>query len=291
MKKSIFGVLTLLHAFLVNAQTDEGLFDRLQGFTHGEYKFFNTDGIEITAIPMEGTFTPKSISKKYRQYHLKASDITGSDTLLSSKNYYMSKVFERGFEDYYFLWHGERLIGFSFASRFTIDRQLERDLIELFIAGKIPGSIYQPMQPSNVNFAGREIETRGCRWMNPNNLQCPYNGQINWSSFKTQEAAQRALNDHYDFLANNQRGKVLLDEQVDVIFEGQEVKARKVVFDFTGVTSILVATSGGKTLTIYMVVANVRNKYLEAVMSHWNNDRVSDETGLPALHTEVMRLK
>jgi hypothetical protein len=113
---------------------------------------------------------------------------------------------------------------------------------------------------------------------------------MNWSSHKTLEAAKAELEDHFDFLNAGQRGKITADELVDAVFEEQDVKVRKVIFDFTGVTSAVVGMSGGKTLTIYMIAAPVRGKFVSAVISHWNNDGVN-ENGLPALAAEVMTLK
>jgi len=102
--------------------------------------------------------------------------------------------------------------------------------------------------------------------------------------------AQRAVDQHFNFLNSTSGGKVISDEFVDVVFEGQDVKARKVVFDFTGVRSVLVGMTGGKTLTIYMVSASVRDRYLYCVGSFWNNDNIGPN-GLPPLLSEVMGLK
>lgn len=115
-------------------------------------------------------------------------------------------------------------------------------------------------------------------------------GQLSWSSFQTLEQAQQDLVDHFEFLKGSSKGRVLSDEMVEVLFEGQDAKARKVVYDFKGITSALVGISGGKTLTIYMVAAPVRGRFVGAVMSHWNNDHVG-RAQVPALTYAVMHLK
>ncbi|MEJ0034376.1 MAG: hypothetical protein WDO15_30395 [Bacteroidota bacterium] len=291
MKRAVITILAIVGTIISHAQVDDALFDRLQGFANNEFKFFNTDGIEISAIPMKGVFTPKSIAKQYKEYRIKDSDIKNTDSLLSTKNYYVSKKMEGQYQDIYFLEHNDRILGMIFRSAFEIDRQFERDFVKLFTTGKIPDDICQKLtETQHINFAGRPIVVKGCHWMSPNNLQCPYNGQMNWSSFKTMEAAQRELESHFQFINANKKGKVISDEQVAVIFEDQEVMARKLVFDLTGVISALAATTGGKTLTVYMVVAPVRNKFLECVISHWNNDNL-DANGLPAIVSGLMTLK
>ena len=63
------------------------------------------------------------------------------------------------------------------------------------------------------------------------------------------------------------------------------------VYDFTGVKSMLTGMSGGKTLTIYYVAEKVRGNYMNCVMSFWNNDVINPETNLPPLLDEVMKLK
>ena len=77
---------------------------------------------------------------------------------------------------------------------------------------------------------------------------------------------------------------------VDILFEGTATKAKKVIYDLTGITSLLASASGGKTLTIYYVAAEVRGNAVSCVMSFWNNDTLT-ENGLAPLLEEVMTLK
>lgn len=279
------------------AQESDSLFNRLQAITSGNgYDYFHVDGIEITLGTTQGEFSPKSLAKKFKPFKVKASELTASDSLLGRTNYYLHKTYERapgltGYIDYYFVGDKDRLVVVSFLSPYVADRELERKIVLLCADRKMPVSIYQPADRSLANFAGRELKLGGyCQWMGPNNLQCPGNGQMNWSSHRTMESARLSIDDHYKFLNAGQKGKIISDSQVDVVFEEQEVKARKLVYDFTGVTSALVGMTGGKTLTIYMVAAPVRGKFVSCVMSHWNNDGVNEQ-GLPALTALVMRVK
>ncbi|HZY80813.1 MAG TPA: hypothetical protein VFE50_14920 [Cyclobacteriaceae bacterium] len=287
--------LVFLSSF-ASAQDTDSLFNRLQGMTHFGYDFFNVDGMDISFVPQRGEFTPKAIARIYRQDKIKASEITAADDKLDKPNYYVSKTEPRGeglvgYMDYWFIKHGDSIQMVSFRALHKVDQALARQIVLLCVNGGMPASIYQPTDPDKINFAGREINRgQSCRWMGPNNLQCPYNGQMNWSSYKTLDDANFALETHFKFLDANAKGKIISDQLVDAVFEEQDVKARKMVFDLTGVTSILAGMSGGKTLTVYMVAAQVRGKSVSCVISHWNNDRLN-ENGLPALGAEVLTLK
>jgi hypothetical protein len=86
-------------------------------------------------------------------------------------------------------------------------------------------------------------------------------------------------------------GKVISEEMVDVIFEDVPTKAKKVIYDITGITSVLTGISGGKSLTVYYVAENVRGKNVSCVMSFWNNDEINPETKLPPLLEKLMKLQ
>lgn len=291
-------VITLLFVgSLSYAQDTDSLFNRIQGITFGQgVDFFNVDGIEIALVPKAIEFTPKAIARHYKELKIKATEITTSDDQLGRTNYLVTKAYERApglvaYSSTWFVQDTGRTVAVSFQGRNKVDRVLARKIVLICVNKQMPPSIYQPAGNKVINFAGRQVELGGsCQWMSVNNLQCPHNGQMNWSSHKSLEGANLELEDHFRFLNAGQRGKITSDEMVDVVFEEQDVKARKLVFDFTGVTSALVGMSGGKTLTIYLVAAPVRGKFVSCVISHWNNDGL-DNNGLPGLAAEVMTLK
>lgn len=295
MRNLVF-LLILVSTATLAQEADSLLFKRIQAIGQNGFDFFNVDGVDVSFVPQEGEFTPKNIVKRYRQMKVKTTDLVAADDELGRKNYFFSRPVDRapgltGFTDYYFVEDKGRILGFYFESVRAIDRNLERQIIRLCADGKMPLDIYQPEGRERMNFAGRIIDLGGtCNWMSVNNLQCPYNGQMNWSSHKTLDDAQREIDDHFRFLNTGKRGKIISDEMVEAVFEGSDVKVRRLVFDLTGVTSALVGMSGGKTLTIYMVAAPARDRFVSCVISHWNNDSIN-ENGLPALAAEVMTLK
>jgi hypothetical protein len=282
-------------SIISEAQDPDDVFSRMQAISRNGMDFFSIDGIEISYLPMKGTFTQKTITKNYRQLKVKAQDLIASDSLLDKRNYYVSKTIDRsglpGYADYYFIDGDGRTLAVAFQSKYKPSQEFERQIATLCINKQIPKSIYQPVRMDSINFAGRYIYLGGpCQWMGVNNLQCPGNGQMSWSLFQSLEQAQADLDDHFEYLKRSSKGKVISDEQIDVLFEGQDVKARKFVFDFKGITSALMGMSGGKTLTVFMVAAPVRGRFVGAVMSHWNNDYVG-KAGVPALTYDVMHLK
>ena len=112
---------------------------------------------------------------------------------------------------------------------------------------------------------------------------------MNWSVHKTKESADLSIHSQLKATKLKNGGKVVSEEEVDIIFEDVPTKAKKVLYDFTGVTSLLASMSGGKNLTIYYVSEKVRDNYISCVLSFWNNDTINP-SGLPPLLEKVMKI-
>jgi len=282
--------------FTVAAQDDSTLFSRIQAISNSGIDFFNVDGIEITSQNIVGGFNQKNIAKKFKKYSIKESDLFEADSTLGIPNYVVSKKEEIGagviqYTSYYFVGRPEGSKAVTFASVNKNDKSLERLFMRRLIDNQIPKEIYTPLKADSINFAGRAITLGGtCRWMGVGNVQCPSNGQMNWSVHKTLEDAAFSVESQYKTIQAKKQGKIISEEMVDVIFEGAAVKARRAVFDFKGVTSAIVGMSGGKTLTIYFVAAPVREHFVSCVMSFWNNDNIT-ANGLAPLLEKVMKLQ
>ena len=76
---------------------------------------------------------------------------------------------------------------------------------------------------------------------------------MNWSVHKTKESAELSIQNQLKATKIKNGGKVISEEEIDIVFEDVPTKAKKVYYDFTGVTSILASMSGGKNLTIYYI--------------------------------------
>lgn len=297
MMKSKLILFFFLLCSLSYGQVDDNIFSRLQAISNSDIDFFNIDGIEITSHKIYGDFTPKNISKSFKQFKIKKNELNGGDSLLGIQNYYVFKTQEKpkGIHhntSYYFIKSSNKsIIGFTFASINKANHEFERKFIKLVVNNQIPDSVYNNLPLDSIDFAGRKIPLGGsCHWMGVNNVQCRYYGQMNWSVHKDLEDARKTVNNQFQLVTSQKSGKVVVDTIVNILFEGTETTARKIIYDFTGLRSALLGMSGSKTLTIYFVAAAVRDNYVSCVMSFWNNDQINP-SGLPPLLELVMKLQ
>jgi hypothetical protein len=291
---SFFIYLALAKPML--SQKSDILFSRLQAITNSGVDFYNVDGINITSQYLNIPFNVKSIAKKYKKYSIKADELGVADSTIPLPNFYVFKTEEVAptvttNTSYYFIEKDEnKVLAITFGSSIPQDRSFERKFINLVLYNQIPQSVFASGSIDSINFAGRYIKLGGaCRWMSINNMQCPYNGQMNWSVHKTLASASADVEHQYQKVKHQKGGKIISEEIVKIIFEGNRTTARKVTYDIKGINSFLVSMTGGKTLTIYFVASAVRQHYVSCVLSHWNNDKINS-TGLVSLMEEVMQL-
>lgn len=299
MEKTIFAILFLsfFQVPKLMGQNIDNLNMRLQGMSIDGVEFFNVDGVEITKQTALTNFSNKNFYKKFKNISIEKSDLNYSDSTIAVKNFCVSKSSDYcegviAYTTFYFIeTYANQVALISFFSFNKRDIYLERDFINLQINKKISADIFNAVKVENLNFAGRLIPVGNiCNWKYTNNIQCSGNGQMDWSIHKTIEDSDQTIENRFLILKSKENGKITSDEIVDVIFEGTKTNARKIIFDFTGVTSTLAGLSGGETLTIYLVSATVRNYNVSCVMSYWNND-VINESGLPTLLEQVMVLE
>ena len=291
--------LTVLFLFVctISWSQDNPIFDRLQAIHNNGTTFYNIDGYTITSQTLNYPFTEKGLKKVYRKYAIKKDQTKTKDEQLPYQNY--AVVNEDEITDgivqnnsYYFIENKEqRITIIQFSAINKRDTDFEYSLIEPIIENTIPEENYNAAIIDSINFAGRKIKLgSNCNWANVNSVQCPYYGQMNWSVHAELQDAKNTVNQQLEITKSRKNGKVLSEEMVDIIFEGTTTTAKKVIYDFTGITSLLASASGGKTLTIYYVAAEVRGNSVSCVLSFWNNDNLT-ESGLAPLLEEVMQLK
>lgn len=292
-------LLTTLFVLLttVSLAQNDSILTRLQGIKNIKIDFYNVDGYLITSQLFDYPFTPKGLKKIYRKYSIKKDITPVKDEELPYNNYYITNNEKRTDQltqnnSYYFIETEEKQINIiKFSAINKRDKNLEHKIVALIIERKIPRKNYASMSPDSINFAGRYIKLGGrCHWTNVNTLQCPGYGEMNWSVHKDSNDAQNTVEHQLELTKLKKYGKVISEEMVDIEFEGTVTKAKKIIFDFTGVTSVLVGVTGGKTLTIFYVASKVRGNYVSCVLSFWNNDAIT-KNGLSPLLEEVMQLK
>ena len=289
-------ILILLVVCQISFAQNEELFNRLRAIENSGLTFYNVDGIDFSKQTIYSDFNDKNLTKAYRKYKIKRKDLKETDKELNFENYKVIKreIFDNGLVSVsvnYFVKNKDNLISvFWFGYYDKSNPEFERKMIDLILNDAIPKTCFSSIKTDNIDFAGREIELGGnCNWMNINNIQCPYYGQMNWSVHKTKESADLSIHNQLKATKVKNGGKVVSEEEVDIIFEDIPTKAKKVYYDFTGVTSLLASMSGGKNLTIYYISEKVRDNYVSCVLSFWNNDNINP-SGLPPLLEEVMRI-
>ena len=290
-------ILFSTYCSTLNGQNNDSLFSRLGAISNNGTNFYNVDGIEITSQEINTEFSKKNILKKYKKYSINKDDLTTADSSIRAQNFYISKSKDLAPNtlqqaSYYFIEGRNRdIIAITFGAINKHDRVFERTFVQLILNDEIPKSLYEFMHGDSIYFAGRKIAFgRNCNRRGVNNVQSTYYGQMDWSVHKTLDDATQRVNNQFNVIKAKKDGKIVSEESVDVIFEGAEVKAKKVIYGFRGVTSLLVGISGGKTLTIYFVAAPVRHNYVSCVMSFWDSDLIN-ASGLPPLLEQVMKLK
>lgn len=298
IKKSFLIIIYLIINSLTGyCQANSDFFSRLQALNNNGFVFYNIDGIEITSQISDKEFSKKNILKKYKLFSIKESDLINSDSLIKQNNYVVKRQVEevegiKEYSNYYFIENSEKkIVAITFAQINKNDHNFEREFIALILENKIPENVFSNMQIDSINFVGRKIALgKSCNWMGVNNVQCPYNGQMNWSVHKTLDDAILSTNSQADKTKSNKKAKIVSETNVPIVFEGQEIEARKTIYDFTGVSGVLTNMSGSKTIIIYYVSAPVRQNFVSCVMSFWTNDNIRP-SGLPGLLEEVMTLK
>lgn len=295
MKKKISLLLLFLSA-IVYCQNDD-FANRLKAINTQSATYYNIDGIDFSSQTFNYDFSEKSLKKIYKKFDIKDSDLKTKDQSLSNNNFHVVKT-KNSTENlvqtnsYYFIEDNSKTITIVWFGYYNKpDADFEKTYINRIISDRIPKTVFESMTIDSIGFAGRKIKLgNNCAWTNVNTVQCPYNGEMNWSVHKNIESAKTSVEDQFNITKSRGGIKIISEEQTAVVFEGTETTAKKVVFDFTGMKSLLAGMSGGKTLTVYYVAEKVRDNYVSCVMSYWNNDNLTKD-GLAPLLEEVMHLK
>ncbi len=296
MKSLKYLALLIISTFAFGQEIDDYT-KRLKAINNQSIIFYNVDGVNFSSQTFSNQFNEKGLKKLYRKYSIKDEDLKVRDETLTNNNFFITKS-EKITENldqinsYYFVENQNKTVSIFWFGYFDkLDKEFERKYVNLILKNEITKEVFEPMKINSIDFAGRKIKLGSdCYWKNVNIVQCPYKGEMNWSVHKTLESAKKAIENQFIVTKSQKGGKVVSETEVDVLFEDTETKAKKVIYDFTGVKSLLAGMSGGKTLTIYYVSSKVRENYVSCCMSFWNNDNIT-ENGLSPLLEEVMKLK
>jgi len=282
----------------VSLAQENDIFNRLSALPSNGKIWYNIDGYSVTSEVFNCAFDEKGLKKVFRKHDIEATDTRTKDNAVRANNFFVSKqqkaadnLFQNN--SYYFVENPNKTITVVwFIKNGKTDKETEVKLVNAIIENNIPNENFVPMKITAIHFAGKEIAlANDCYWTFLNTVQCPYNGEMNWSVHRTLDGAKETVENQLNLTKSRKGGKILSEEIVDAEFEGVATQVKKVVYDFTGVTAALAGMSGGKSLTIYYVAQSVRNHNVSCVMSFWNNDDINPQTKLPALLEKLMVLK
>lgn len=294
MKNSLIFLSCFLFQFYFSQE--KPLVERLEAIENGQFVFYETDGMVITKRTFNNDFSEKGIAKTQRQLNIKNKEFVKSNIAdLEFNNITFEKIENNYFSEVYYVFLNKDKVTdvYLFTSLSPIYKDIAKEFIVLNEKNKIPESIFQPLEfGSSFKLLNEEIKTPGkCYFTNIRTLQCPYNGEINWSVFKNLEGAKKMIAAQYNGTFHaNKSVKIISEKEITVIFDGIETKAKKVIADITGLNSLLASTSGGKTLEIYYIAENIKGYNLGIVMSFWNNDNKT-ENGVAPLIDTLMKVK
>lgn len=278
--------------------SQSNIFDRLSALDSNGKIWYNIDGYSVTSEVFNYSFDEKGLKKVFKKHNISESETKTKDEKIGFNNYFVTKkqnivgeIYQTN--NYYFVQnHNQTITVVWFIKNGNTDQETEEQLVNKIIDQLIPKENFVPLQIQSIDFAGRKIELgNSCYWTFLNSVQCPYFGEMNWSLHKTLEDAKQSVENQLNVTKSRKGAKITSENIVDVEFEGVTTKAKKVILEFTGITSALAGMSGGKSLTIYYVAENVRTKNVSCVMSFWNNDQINPETKLPPLLEKFMKLK
>lgn len=293
-------ILNLLFVliFSVCFSQENNIFKRLSALNNNGKIWYNIDGYSIISEIYKNPFDEKGLKKVFKKNQISDSDLKIKNENINSNNLFVTKqqkISDNNFQtnNYYFVENPDKTTTVIwFIKNGKTDKDTEEKLVNAITESKIPETNFVPMKISSINFADKNIELgNSCYWTFLNTVQCPYLGEMNWSIHRTLEDAKEAAENQLNITKSRKDGKVISEEIVNVDFQGVPTKAKKVVYDFTGVTSALAGMSGGKSLTIYYIAENLRNKNVSCVMSFWNNDQINPETKLSPLLEKIIKLK
>jgi hypothetical protein len=174
--------------------------------------------------------------------------------------------------------------------------KLNDELMALFIKQYLEGGfsdkIYAKTEIDSIMYLDRYIRLGpACHWEGVRNVQCPYNGQMDWTIHPNLKEAQEFIAFREWSTLDQNTLKLISRDTVNISFEGKSSQAIKLVLGVKGLNSLLLKVdSGAKNLIVYYIVEEIEGKYVSCILSHWDNDRIQPN-GLPALLGEVMSLE
>jgi len=292
MKKIVISVLLALTSNLLFSQQQSDPLLFMQGLEQNGNQFFQIGNYIFNLVNIDKEYNEKEINKVLKKYDIKNLQKRYSDQSIDSENTvaeYEAKNKELTdlatfHKSYFFPTGKKKMRHITMQVIMPRDSLLEKSFMDAYFSNSLNKYIVcYTYSTRKLNFLGREIKLgASCNWMFVNNLQCPGNGQMNWSIYPTLEEAQKGA--RLQMRRNSER-KILKNEELNIIFEGEPVIATRIVYKM-GVPRIIMG--GSNNLAVFYVTSKVRGQCVSCVLSNYVENE-NDYT-LGALLQEVMEL-
>ena len=179
---------------------DNNLLDRLSVLENNGKLWYNIDGYSVTSEEFSYPFNEEGLKKVFSKHKISNKDIKTKNSNIHTDNFFVTKNSKiigdiQQVNNYYFVKNKNNNISVIwFIKARNTDKNMEEELVNMILENKIPKENYSLITPYVINFAGREIKLgANCYWTALNTVQCPYNGEMNWSIHKDIQDAQNAI--------------------------------------------------------------------------------------------------
>lgn len=165
----------------------------------------------------------------------------------------------------------------AFQLEFNDAAKIVKDITE----NGFPKGVVTGKDAQQVDFVGRPLELGNvCGWFAPHHITCTGLGELRWSMFKDEEEASITM--QVNIATDEILGAAVLskDESVMVTFEGQKVKATKMVFKGTA--------DAGSNKVVYYLYTTLRGYPMFCSVS-FTEDEIKTN-GLSPLAAKVMSI-
>ncbi len=284
-------IILFLHGAMGQTDGNSNTFRNAQGIININATFYETEGYSIFVEDYKSGFDEKGIKKLKKKFSIAKDNVAIEDADFPHAKVFVESVMKgkAKMESVYCMIEGGsgkvKVIGF--ATLCGRVKSIEKEFYNAIVMDDVPRYVYTTMYVDTIKFAGRDLGLGpACRWMGAHNMQCPDMGQMNWSEFTSEERARQMLIAQQEITASMAMGEVIEEKEIDIDFEGQEVKALRMEWQIKVPRLIM---GGSNVLIIYYVLAEVRGRYVACVLSHYSDDVGAKE--LPPLLNEVMKLK
>ena len=274
---------------------DKALFS-LQGLRNEKGEtMFEAGGYEIYMVDRKGQIdNPKTIQSIRKKYNIEPISASYSDSGLSRANriiegtvkYKNRPNISLNIKCYLFNKSDKEISALYFVTPNQRDTILENRIVDLYLNEKIDEYI-DPLYIDSISFAGRTIGLgNACAWRSPHNIHCK-GGQMSWSEHASFEKANTDINNRIDANNSEENHVILMEEDIDILFEGVPSLAHRVVYRQKK-RHIDYNSRPGNCLIVYYIVQEVRGRYVSCILSNYGYNRNDYE--LSALLQEVMSI-